>query len=189
MFKRDSTASSYSISYTALNREHDWEDLCIQSRTHQTCTFWYPYITKSWGLSFPNCLLLMLHCRLANATQVALCNQICRTWRRTLKKTKPNNTHMPCPTLCTPYPTLIGRYINFGISWIGSVLRYQHGNRVSMSRFHLCTGPPTLKNERKPHNGRSAIQDNSEVMGRGKKRVGLMSIHIASWPNKLSNLT
>jgi len=42
-FKRDwitsSTTSSTINNYSTLNNGHDWEDLCIQIRNQQTCTF------------------------------------------------------------------------------------------------------------------------------------------------------
>ena len=39
MFKRDWTTSSNIDKYSTLNSEHNLEDLCIQLRNQQTCTF------------------------------------------------------------------------------------------------------------------------------------------------------
>ena len=37
--KKDWTTFSNIDNHCAFNSEHNWEDLCIQSRYHETCTF------------------------------------------------------------------------------------------------------------------------------------------------------
>ena len=59
------------FNYFTLNSQHDWEDLCIQLRNQQTCTFDNNNEFKGSPILFR--FLVILHCGFVVATKVWLC--------------------------------------------------------------------------------------------------------------------